>query len=140
MMENKPVGFTTFNAATSSQRDSISLNDNSVNAKAIADALKVDFAVSPGLLRAGDWREGGDYHQEVVMTRLVVFCNAESLLRQPVPTTKPGPGHGHGQDWAWLQKARLGLGTGVNEGMRTQRELINKWRLPPPPSPTVLVC
>lgn len=147
-MELNPIGFASFNAATSSQRDSVSLNDASVNAKAIADSLKVDFAVSPGLLRSGDWREGGDYHLEVVVAKLVVVCNAERVLCQ---LSEPVPAAGPGQELAWLErqrargvqvdeqrleKARLGLGTGVNEGVRTQRELMSKWRIPmPPPVP-----
>ncbi|KAJ4350850.1 hypothetical protein N0V85_009671, partial [Neurospora sp. IMI 360204] len=147
-MELKPIGFASFNAATSSQRDSVSLNDASVNAKAIADSLKVDFAVSPGLLRSGDWREGGDYHLEVVVAKLVVVCNAERVLCQ---LSEPVPAAGPGQELAWLERQRargvqvaeqrlekawLGLGTGVNEGVRTQKELMSKWRIPmPPPVP-----
>ncbi|KAK3400181.1 hypothetical protein B0T20DRAFT_408092 [Sordaria brevicollis] len=124
MMEIKPIGYTSFNAATSSQRDSFSLNDNCENAKANADRLRVDFFVSPGLLRAGDWREGGDYHQEVMVARMVVVCNADSLLRRSYSTTVAvGPGNGPG--------------TRVNEGVQTQVDLMSKWRLPLPSSPAV---
>lgn len=150
-MEIKPISFASFNTATSSQRDSVSLNDASVNARAIADSLKVNFAASPGLLRAGDWKEGGDYHIEVVVAKLVVVCNAESVLRRPRPSPNPStpvPSPMPGEIFAWLQeqnrrgshvddqileKARLGFGTGVNEGVRTQRELMSKFRMPNAP-------
>ncbi|KAK3953441.1 hypothetical protein QBC32DRAFT_369440 [Pseudoneurospora amorphoporcata] len=158
MMDIKPIGFASFNAATSSLRDSVSLNDASVNARAIANSLKVDFAVSPGLLRAGDWIEGVDYHLEVVVAKLVVVCNAENVLRRPRPSpnpSKPVPPSRPGEELAWLErhkrrggymeeqrlekarleKARLGFGHGVNEGVRTQRELMSKWHLPNAPWP-----
>ncbi|KAK1783182.1 hypothetical protein QBC45DRAFT_156022 [Copromyces sp. CBS 386.78] len=163
MMDIKPIGFASFNPATSSQRDSVSLNDASVNARAIANSLKVDFAVSPGLLRAGDWIEGVDYHLEVVVAKLVVVCNAEDVLRRPRPSpnpSKPVPPSRPGEELAWLErykrrggyveeqrlekarlekarleKARLGFGHGVNEGVRTQRELMSKWHLPNAPWP-----
>ncbi|CCC05031.1 hypothetical protein SMACR_07354 [Sordaria macrospora] len=149
MMEIKPISFASFNAATSSQRDSVSLNDASVNARAIADSLKVNFAVSPEILRAGDWKEGGDYHIEVVVAKLVVVCNAESVLRRPRPSPNPStpvPSPMPGEIFAWLQeqnrrgshvddqileKARLGFGTGVNEGPVPERSLHSSSMGPP---------
>lgn len=163
-MEIKTIDLRWYNGATSNQGESVfSLNEASVNARAITQSLKVDFAVSPGLLRAGDWKEGGDYHKEVVVAKLVVVCNAESLLRPPpvparpspsIPVPIPGapaPSYTAGEMLALdeqkrkaeyeqqqgLEKARLGLGTGVNEGVTMRRELTSKFYVQlPTPSPS----